>query len=237
LCAISNESKNPKHPGIGSMVVSWYIRGDKERAVVIYKIMKTFEDFIYGKINESELLFNVNSTIDGYVKIKEEDPTLSYDNESSFDKLIITDPSKFYNFRYDRDKDNKNLSSIDSENVLRIRIGSRDFTGRGGGVTHVSVRVPKNFDYNKFQSELPNIKIPLTNKTEVDRIIKEVEALVTKCTGEAPTVFMDTKPDTKINYEQEIYKQAIVINFIKSIEEKIGKEETKKIFIDIINNL
>ena len=204
--------------------------------------MKTFKDFIYEKINEgplpySELLFNVNSTTDGYVKVKEEDPTISSDNETLVDKLIITNPSDFYNFRYDKEKDNKNLSSIDSENVLRIRIGSKDFSGRGGGVTHVLVRVPKNFDYNKFQSELPNIKIAFTNKMEVDRVIKEVEALVTKCTGKAPTVFMDTKPNTKIDYKQEIYKQDIVINFIKSIEEKIGKEETKKIFIDIINNL
>lgn len=204
--------------------------------------MKTFKDFIYEKINEgplpdSELLFNVNSTIDGYVKVKEEDPTISSDNETLVDKLIITNPSDFYNFRYDKEKDNKNLSSIDSENVLRIRIGSKDFSGRGGGVTHVSVRVPENFDYDKFQSELPNIKIALTNKTEVDRIIKEVEALVTKCTGKAPTVSMDTKPNTKIDYKEEIYKQGIVINFIKSIEEKVGKEETKKIFIDIINNL
>jgi len=204
--------------------------------------MKTFKDFIYEKINEgplpdSELLFNVNSTIDGYVKVKEEDPTISSDNETLVDKLIITNPSDFYNFRYDKEKDNKNLSSIDSENVLRIRIGSKDFSGRGGGVTHVSVRVPENFDYDKFQSELPNIKIAITNKTEVDRIIKEVEDLVTKCTGGEPTVSMDTKPNTKIDYKEEIYKQGIVINFIKSIEEKIGKEETKKIFIDIINNL
>ena len=204
--------------------------------------MKTFKDFIYEKINEgplpdSELLFNVNSTIDGYVKVKEEDPTISSDNETLVDKLIITNPSDFYNFRYDKEKDNKNLSSIDSENVLRIRIGSKDFSGRGGGVTHVSVRVPENFDYDKFQSELPNIKIAITNKTEVDRIIKEVEDLVTKCTGGEPTVFMDNKPDNKPDYKQEIYKQGIVINFIKSIEEKIGKEETKKIFIDIINNL
>jgi hypothetical protein len=198
--------------------------------------MKTFKDFIYEKINEDTLShrglkFNVNSTIDGYVKVKEDDPTLSSDNESSFDKLIITNPSEFYNFRYDRDKDNKNLSAIDSENVLRIRIGSRDFTGRGGGVTHVSVRVPENFDYNKFQLELPNIKIALTNRTEVDRVIKEVEALVTKCTGEEPTVFMDTKLDTKLDYKQDI------VNFIKSIEEKLGKEDTKRIFIDIINKL
>ena len=204
--------------------------------------MKTFKNFIFSKINESqlpdsELLFNANSTIDGYVKVKEEDPTISSDNETLVDKLIITNPSDFYNFRYDKEKDNKNLSSIDSENVLRIRIGSKDFSGRGGGVTHVSVRVPENFDYDKFQSELPNIKIAFTNKMEVDRVIKEVEALVTKCTGKAPTVFMDTKPNTKIDYKQEIYKQDIVINFIKSIEEKIGKEETKKIFIDIINNL
>jgi len=192
--------------------------------------MKTFKDFIYEKINEDTLShgglkFNINSTIDGYVKVKEDDPTLSSGNESSFDKLIITDPSEFYNFRYDRDKDNKNLSAIDSENVLRIRIGSRDFTGRGGGVTHVSVRVPENFDYDKFQSELPNIKIALTNRTEVDRVIKEVEALVTKCTGEEPTVFMDTKLDTKLDYKQD------VVNFIKSIEEKIGKEDTKKLFL------
>ena len=204
--------------------------------------MKTFKDFIYEKINEDTLSygglkFNVNSTIDGYVKVKEEDPTISFDNETLFDKLIITDPRDLYNFRYDKEKDNKNLSSIDSENVLRIRIGSKDFSGRGGGVTHVSVRVPENFDYDKFQLELPNIKIAFTNKMEVYRVIKEVEALVTKCTGKAPTVFMDTKPNTKIDYKQEIYKQDIVINFIKSIEEKIGKEETKKIFIDIINNL
>ena len=91
--------------------------------------MKTFKDFIYEKINEgplpdSELLFNVNSTIDGYVKVKEEDPTISSDNETLVDKLIITNPSDFYNFRYDKEKDNKNLSSIDSENVLRIRIVS-----------------------------------------------------------------------------------------------------------------
>ena len=188
--------------------------------------MKTFKDFIYEKINEETLSygglkFNVNSTIDGYVKVKEDDPTISSDNETLFDKLILTNPSDFYNFRYDKEKDNKNISSIDSENVLRIRIGSRDFTGRGGGVTHVSVRVPENFDYNKFQSELPNIKIAITNKTEVDRIIKEVEALVTKCTGGEPTVSMDTKLD---------YKQDIV-NFIKSIEEKIGKEDTKKLFL------
>ena len=185
----------------------------------------------------SELRFNVNSTIEGYTKVKEDDPSISFDSETSFDKLIITDPREFFNFRYDNEKDNKNLSSIDSENVLRIRIGSKDFKGRSAGVTHVSVRVPENFDYNKFQSELPNIKIALTNSTEVDRVIKEVEALVTKCTGEAPTVFMDTKLNTKIDYKQDIYKQDIVINFIKSIEEKIGKEETKKIFIDIINNL
>ena len=198
--------------------------------------MKTFKDFIYEKINEETLSygglkFNVNSTIDGYVKVKEDDPTISSDNETLFDKLILTNPSDFYNFRYDKEKDNKNISSIDSENVLRIRIGSRDFTGRGGGVTHVSVRVPENFDYNKFQSELPNIKIAITNKTEVDRIIKEVEALVTKCTGGEPTVFMDTKPDTKPDYRQDI------VNFIKSIEEKLGKEDTKRIFIDIINKL
>jgi len=203
--------------------------------------MKTFKDFIYEKNKEdlsySELRFNVNSTIDGYVKVKEDDPSISSDSEGSFDKLIITDPREFFNFRYDAEKDNKNLSSIDSENVLRIRIGSKDFKGRSAGVTHVSVRVPENFDYNKFQLELPNIKIALTNKTEVERVIKEVEALVTKCTGEEPMVYLDTKPNTKIDYKEEIYKQGIVINFIKSIEEKIGKEETKKIFIDIINNL
>lgn len=195
--------------------------------------MKTFKDFIREKFNEdySELKFNFNSTIDGYVKVKEEDPTISSDNETLFDKLIITDPRDFYNFRYDKEKDNKNLSSIDSENVLRIRIGSKDFSGRGGGVTHVSVRVPGNFDYNKFQSELPNIKIAFTNKTEVNRIIKEVETLVTKYTGGEPTVFMDTKLDNKPDYKQDIVK------FIKDIEEKIGKEDTKKIFIDIINKL
>ena len=198
--------------------------------------MKTFKDFIYEKINEDTLSygglkFNVNSTIDGYVKVKEDDPTISSDNETLFDKLILTNPSDFYNFRYDKEKDNKNLSSIDSENVLRIRIGSKDFSGRGGGVTHVSVRVPENFDYDKFQSELPNIKIAITNKTEVDRIIKEVEALVTKCTGGEPTVFMGNKPDNKPDYRQDI------VNFIKSIEEKLGKEDTKRIFIDIINKL
>jgi hypothetical protein len=196
--------------------------------------MKTFKDFIQEKFNEdlhNGLKFNVNSTIDGYVKVKEDDPTISSDNESSFDKLIITNPREFYNFRYDREKDNKNLSSIDSENVLRIRIGSKDFTGRGGGVTHVSVRVPENFDYDKFQLELPNIKISFTNRTEVDRVIKEVETLVTKCTGEEPMMFMDTKIDNKLDYKQDIVK------FIKDIEEKLGKEDTKKIFIDIINNL
>lgn len=198
--------------------------------------MKIFKDFIYEKINEDTLSyrglkFNFNSTIDGYVKVKEDDPTISSDNETLFDKLIITNPSDFYNFRYDKEKDNKNISSIDSENVLRIRIGSRDFTGRGGGVTHVSVRVPGNFNYNKFQSELPNIKIAITNKTEVDRIIKEVEALVTKCTGGEPNAYSDNKPDNKPDYRQDI------VNFIKSIEEKLGKEDTKRIFIDIINKL
>jgi len=196
--------------------------------------MKTFKDFIQEKFNEdlhNGLKFNVNSTIDGYVKVKEDDSTISSDNESSFDKLIITDPREFYNFRYDREKDNKNLSSIDSENVLRIRIGSKDFTGRGGGVTHVSVRVPENFDYDKFQLELPNIKIALTNRTEVDRVIKEVEALVTKCAGEEPTSYLDNKIDNKPDYKQDIVK------FIKDIEEKIGKEDTKRIFIDIINKL
>ena len=194
--------------------------------------MKTFKDFIYEKINEDTLSygglrFNVNSTIDGYLKVKEDDPSISSDSESSFDKLIITDPREFFNFRYDNEKDNKNLSSIDSENVLRIRIGSKDYKGRSAGVTHVSVRVPENFDYNKFQLELPNIKIALTDRTEVDRVIEEVEALVTKCTGKAPTVFLNTKLD----YRQDI------VNFIKSIEEKIGKEDTKRIFIDIINKL
>ena len=198
--------------------------------------MKTFKDFIYEKINEDTLSygglkFNVNSTIDGYVKVKEDDPIISSDNETLFDKLILTNPSDFYNFRYDKEKDNKNISSIDSENVLRIRIGSRDFTGRGGGVTHVSVRVPENFDYNKFQSELLNIKIAITNKTEVDRIIKEVEALVTKCAGGEPNAYSDNKPDNKLDYRQDI------VNFIKSIEEKLGKEDTKRIFIDIINKL
>ena len=202
--------------------------------------MKTFKDFIYEKNKEdlsySELRFNVNSTIEGYTKVKEDDPSISFDSETSFDKLIITDPREFFNFRYDNEKDNKNLSSIDSENVLRIRIGSKDFKGRSAGVTHVSVRVPENFDYDRFQLELPNIKIALTSRSEVDRVIKEVEALVTKCTGEEPTVFMDTKLNTKIDYKQEIYKQDIV-NFIKDIEEKLGKEDTKKIFIDIINKL
>lgn len=194
--------------------------------------MKTFKDFIYEKINEDTLSyrglkFNFNSTIDGYVKVKEDDPTISFDSETSFDKLIITDPREFFNFRYDNEKDNKNLSSIDSENVLRIRIGSKDFKGRSGGVTHVSVRVPENFDYNKFQLELPNIKIALTDRTEVDRVIKEVEALVTKCAGGEPNAYSDNKPD----YRQDI------VNFIKSIEEKLGKEDTKRIFIDIINKL
>ena len=198
--------------------------------------MKTFKDFIYEKINEDALSyrglkFNFNSTIDGYVKVKEDDPTISFDSENSFDKLVITDPREFFNFRFDREKDNKNLSSIDSENVLRIRIGSKDFKGRGAGVTHVSVRVPENFDYNKFQSELPNIKIALTDRTEVDRVIKEVEALVTKCAGGEPNAYSDNKPDNKPDYRQDI------VNFIKSIEEKLGKEDTKRIFIDIINKL
>jgi len=44
-------------------------------------------------------------------------------------------------------------------------------------------------------------------------------------------MFMDTKIDNKLDYKQDI------VNFIKDIEEKLGKEDTKKIFIDIINNL
>jgi len=178
--------------------------------------------------------FNIRSTVDGYLKLKNEDPSIPGNSETEIDKLIITDPREYFNYKFDNKRDTENKSSIDSENVLRIRIGGKDFSGRSGGVTHIMVRVPENFNYNKFESELPNIRHNITTKSEVERVIREIENLITKCIDGNKNIHQDSsreKDAVNNRYSQDI------LEFINPIVDKIGSENTKKILTDLINLL
>lgn len=178
--------------------------------------------------------FNIRSTVDGYVKLKNEDPSILGNSETEIDKLIITDPREYFNYKFDNRRDIENRFSIDSENVLRIRIGGKDFSGRSGGVTHIMVRVPENFNYAKFESELPNIRHTITTKSEVERVIREIEDLLIQCIDGNTNIDHDSdreKDDDLDRYSQDI------LEFINPIVDKIGSENTKKILIDLINQL
>jgi hypothetical protein len=190
----------------------------------------------FNQFNESlssitGLKFNIRSTVDGYLKLKNEDPSISGDSETEIDKLIITDPREYFNYKFDKKRDTENKSSIDSENVLRIRIGGKDFTGRSGGVTHIMVRVPENFNYNKFESELSSIRHTITNKSEVERVIREIEYLIIKCIDENKN---DSNHEKDVDHDRYIQD---ILEFINPIVDKIGSETTKKILTDIINRL
>jgi hypothetical protein len=190
-----------------------------------------FNQFNENLSSITGLKFNIRSTVDGYLKLKNEDPSISGDSETEIDKLIITDPREYFNYKFDKKRDTENKSSIDSENVLRIRIGGKDFTGRSGGVTHIMVRVPENFNYNKFESELSSIRHTITNKSEVERVIREIENLITKCIDENKN---DSNHEKDVDHDRYIQD---ILEFINPIVDKIGSETTKKILTDIINRL
>lgn len=192
----------------------------------------------YSTFNESlstdsTLRFNVRSTTDGYQTLKNDDPSIPMGSEREADKLIITDPREFFNYQYGSQRDDETRSSIDSENILRIRIGGKDFTGRSGGVTHIFLRVPDNFDYSKFEREISSIRHKKTLKPDVERVLEEVENLVMSCLGESDF--------SKSSYQEEIdpdhsHTQRI-IEFIEPIKGAIGNEKMKQILLDIASKL
>jgi len=179
----------------------------------------------------SGLKFNIRSTVDGYIKLKNEDPSIPGNSENEIDKFIITDPREYFNYRLGTKKDTENRSSLDSENILRIRIGGKDFTGRDGGVTHIMVRVPDNFDYSKFESKLSNIRHVATKKPDVERVINEIGSLIYECIGGVSNTSIDSYTAENENYEESI------LEFINPIVDKIGKENVKNLLMKIVDQL
>ena len=181
--------------------------------------------------SDSGLNFNLRSTVDGYIKLKNDDPSIHGNSENEIDKLIITDPKEYFNYRLNDAKDGENRFSLDSDNILRVRIGGKDFSGRPGGVTHIMVRVPENFDSARFENGLSNIRHSMTRKSDVERVFKEVESLIMECIGSGSDSLPELKYDEDTDYGKDI------LEFIEPIMNKIGREETKNLLTRIIQGL
>ena len=197
---------------------------------MIYICMKhiiLFESFD----SDSGLNFNLRSTVDGYIKLKNDDPSIPGNSENEIDKLIITDPKEYFNYRLNDAKDGENRFSLDSDNILRVRIGGKDFSGRPGGVTHIMVRVPDGFDVVRFENGLSNIRHSMTRKSDVERVFKEVESLIIECIGSGSDSSAELKYGEDTDYGKDI------IEFIEPIMNKIGREETKNLLTRIIQGL
>lgn len=181
--------------------------------------------------SDSGLNFNLRSTVDGYIKLKNDDPSIPGNSENEIDKLIITDPKEYFNYRLNDAKDGENRFSLDSDDILRVRIGGKDFSGRPGGVTHIMVRVPKNFDSSRFGNGLSNIRHSMTIKPDVERVFKEIESLIIECIRSGSDSSVELKYDENTDYDKDI------LEFIEPIMNKIGREETKNILTRIIQGL
>ena len=181
--------------------------------------------------SDSGLNFNLRSTVDGYIKLKNDDPSIPGNSENEIDKLIITDPKEYFNYRLNDAKDGENRFSLDSDNILRVRIGGKDFSGRPGGVTHIMVRVPENFDSGRFENGLLNIRHSMTIKRDIERVFKEVESLIIECIGSGSDSSTELKYDEDMDYGKDI------LEFIEPIMNKIGRGETKNILTRIIQGL
>ena len=181
--------------------------------------------------SDSGLNFNLRSTVDGYIKLKNDDPSIPGNSENEIDKLIITDPKEYFNYRLNDAKDGENRFSLDSDNILRVRIGGKDFSGRPGGVTHIMVRVPENFDSGRFENGLLNIRHSMTIKRDIERVFKEVESLVKECIGE------HTDSSSELMYVDNTDYTKDILGLLAPIMDKIGKEKTKSLLINIIKDL
>lgn len=192
--------------------------------------IRFYNSFNESLSSEDPLKMNVASTIDGYTILRKDDPTIPMGSESSIDKDIITDPKERFNYAYGNERDNETRSSLDSDNILRIRIGGRDFVGRSGGVTHILLRVPENFDYKTFEEKVKQIRHKSTTKSDVEKVIEEVNRLIYECMD---GLYIDTNSDIDL---EENYMDTIT-EFINPIKDKIGSENIKKILLDIIKEL
>ena len=194
---------------------------------------------LFNIFNESisldeNLKMNIASTTDGYLTLKKDDPTIPMESERSIDKKIITDPKEFFNYQFSDKRDNETRSSLDDEGILRIRIGGKDFLGRPAGVTHILLRVPSNFNYDKFSKEVQQIRHQFTRSAEVESAINKVKNLLAECMsgGNTQNSVEQTKNiDTEENYTSDI------LQFVNPIINKVGKDRMKEILLDIVSKL
>lgn len=172
-----------------------------------------------GKSTEPvELKLNVESTTDGLQEFINEDSSINKIEEL---KLVKKLPEK-----------TKNSFIIDGD-ILRIKLPTKDFNNRTDGVTYITLKVPENFNQEKFKEELVDIKHP-DGRTTADgkstaKVVEDVrQALQNSIT--APVIEETKKaPTTPINDE---YIGKIIYMTPGSNKEELAKNNSNVVDVD-----
>ena len=186
--------------------------------------------------NNEPVKLNVFTTVDGYINLRNDNPSIKERDESEINrKALDMSGMKLREYISSNAADKETSSNLDSENILRVRIGGKDFKGRPGGVTHVLARVPENFDYDKFKSEVSNINHRITTRSEAERVAKEVGELIQDCIGGS-----NREENHNMDYGFEDDRDSLIpkiMDLVKPFYEKHGLDNTITFLSDIVDTI
>ena len=172
------------------------------------------------KVKPEDLKINVTATAKkgGMELAQEQDSTIEKIDEGKFIRLTKADANDI----------NGKYYTIDN-GVLRVRVNGRDFAGRPGGATQLSVKVPDTFNEQIFADKLKNIshKGEVTTPEAIDQVVNDLRNAISESTGGTTT-----QVSTGDNIAQ-------IENELKEVERQINNQTTQptsdKTYQDLFN--
>jgi hypothetical protein len=172
------------------------------------------------KVKPEDLKINVTATAKkgGMELAQEQDSTIEKIDEGKFIRLTKADANDI----------NGKYYTIDN-GVLRVRVNGRDFAGRPGGATQLSVKVPDTFNEQIFADKLKNIshKGEVTTPEAIDQVVNDLRNAISESTGRTTT-----QVSTGDNIAQ-------IENELKEVERQINNQTTQptsdKTYQDLFN--
>jgi hypothetical protein len=172
------------------------------------------------KVKPEDLKINVTATTKkgGMELAQEQDSTIEKIDEGKFIRLTKADANDI----------NGKYYTIDN-GVLRVRVNGRDFAGRPGGATQLSVKVPDTFNEQIFADKLKNIshKGEVTTPEAINQVVNDLRNAISESTGGTTTQI-----STGDNIAQ-------IENELKEVERQINNQTTQptsdKTYQDLFN--
>jgi len=178
------------------------------------------------KVKPEDLKINVTATTKkgGMELAQEQDSTIEKIDEDKFIRLTKADANDI----------NGKYYTIDN-GVLRVRVNGRDFAGRPGGATQLSVKVPDTFNEQIFADKLKNIshKGEVTTPEAIDQVVNDLRNAISESTGGTTT-----QVSTEAPIEEKVQRKISLDDVLSLVNERAfeQKAETETYITDQIKN-